>query len=119
MLSVQNNIKSSLSDEQLEELREKLTTGRDELTVSIESLSKVVASRTDCDVLNSGDSASFNEAHDRAVTLSNRQKESIAEIDAALDRISKGRYGFSEVTGMPISFDRLSALPWARTGPDC
>jgi RNA polymerase-binding transcription factor DksA len=39
---------------------------------------------------------------------------SLEEIEAALQRIRKGTYGFCEVTGKPISPDRLRAIPWTR-----
>ncbi len=115
---VQNHANTYLSHTQLEQLGEQLTSKRQELADSVESFNKVIESRQDCDVLNTGDSASFNEAHDRAVTMSNHQKETIVEIDAALNRLARGRYGISEATGEPISFERLLIVPWARTGPD-
>ena len=40
------------------------------------------------------------------------------EIDAALRRLSDGRYGVSEATGEPIACDRLMLIPWARTSAD-
>ena len=107
---------AEFSPEQLEQLKEQLTIKRQELTNSIDAFSKVIESRQDCDVLNVGDSASFNEAHDRAVTMSNHQKETIEEIDAALDRLQEGRYGISETNGEPIPLARLLIVPWARAG---
>ena len=37
----------------------------------------------------------------------------IADIDAALQRIVEGTYGFSVVSGRAIPKDRLRAIPWA------
>jgi DnaK suppressor protein len=42
-----------------------------------------------------------------------RQRKLIAKIDAALQRIETGEYGFCEVTGEPISLARLEARPIA------
>ena len=42
-----------------------------------------------------------------------RQRKLIAKIDAALNRIEQGEYGYCEVTGEPISLDRLDARPIA------
>ncbi|WP_138379958.1 RNA polymerase-binding protein DksA [Luteithermobacter gelatinilyticus] len=42
-----------------------------------------------------------------------RQRKLIAKIDAALERIRKGEYGYCEVTGEPISLERLDARPIA------
>lgn len=42
-----------------------------------------------------------------------RQRKLISKIDAALERIRMGEYGYCEVTGEPISLDRLDARPIA------
>ena len=41
-------------------------------------------------------------------------RDTLAEIDAALQRIEDGTYGICEVCGKPIGADRLKALPWTR-----
>jgi RNA polymerase-binding protein DksA len=41
-------------------------------------------------------------------------RDTLAEIDAALQRIEDGTYGICEVCGKPIGADRLSAIPWTR-----
>ena len=45
-----------------------------------------------------------------------RQRKLIAKIDAALDRIEAGTYGYCEETGEPISLKRLDARPIATLG---
>jgi DnaK suppressor protein len=52
---------------------------------------------------------------DRAIELRarDRQRKLIAKIDAALERIEAGTYGFCEETGEPISLKRLEARPIA------
>jgi DnaK suppressor protein len=42
-----------------------------------------------------------------------RQRKVISKIDAALHRIENGEYGYCEVTGEPISLQRLEARPIA------
>ena len=42
-----------------------------------------------------------------------RQRKLIAKIDAALNRIEEGEYGYCQVTGEPISLARLRARPIA------
>lgn len=42
-----------------------------------------------------------------------RQRKLIAKIDAALQRLEDGTYGFCEETGEPISIKRLDARPIA------
>ncbi len=52
---------------------------------------------------------------DRAIELRarDRQRKLIAKIDAALERIEDGSYGYCEETGDPISLRRLEARPIA------
>ncbi len=52
---------------------------------------------------------------DRAIELRarDRQRKLISKIDAALQRIDEGTYGFCEETGEPISLKRLEARPIA------
>jgi len=52
---------------------------------------------------------------DRAIELRarDRQRKLIAKIDAALNRIDDGTYGYCEETGEPISLKRLEARPIA------
>lgn len=52
---------------------------------------------------------------DRAIELRarDRQRKLIAKIDAALQRIDEGTYGYCEETGEPISLKRLDARPIA------
>jgi DnaK suppressor protein len=52
---------------------------------------------------------------DRAIELRarDRQRKLILKIDAALQRIDEGVYGYCEETGEPISLKRLDARPIA------
>jgi DnaK suppressor protein len=52
---------------------------------------------------------------DRAIELRarDRQRKLISKIDAALQRIEDGTYGFCEETGEPIGLKRLDARPIA------
>ncbi|GAK32851.1 RNA polymerase-binding protein DksA [Iodidimonas sp. MBR-22] len=42
-----------------------------------------------------------------------RQRKLVSKIDAALRRLEQGEYGYCEVTGDPISLQRLDARPIA------
>ena len=54
--------------------------------------------------------------HDRELDegLEEGARETLVEIDAALERIDAGTYGMCEVCGKPIGAERLAAIPWAR-----
>lgn len=42
-----------------------------------------------------------------------RQRKLISKIDSAIERIKRGEYGYCEVSGEPISLNRLDARPIA------
>lgn len=52
---------------------------------------------------------------DRSIELRTRDRERklLSKLDAALDRINSGTYGYCEETGGPISLKRLEARPIA------
>ena len=52
---------------------------------------------------------------DRAIELRarDRQRKLISKIDAAIQRIDEGTYGYCEETGEPIALNRLDARPIA------
>lgn len=57
-----------------------------------------------------------SDAYDQALSLDLAQvdRNLIKEIDDALERIAGGTYGTCEMTGKPISKERLDELPWTR-----
>jgi len=50
-------------------------------------------------------------------SIATRVSRELAEIDTALDRFYRNpeQFGICENTGREISFERLDAIPWART----
>jgi RNA polymerase-binding transcription factor DksA len=42
------------------------------------------------------------------------EQDALYEIDSALKRIEDGTYGICGLTGRPIPWERLEAIPWAR-----
>jgi RNA polymerase-binding transcription factor DksA len=50
---------------------------------------------------------------DQDLVLMAAARQVVEEIDAALERMKKGEYGYSSVSGLPIPKERLKALPWA------
>ncbi|MGH9736017.1 MAG: TraR/DksA family transcriptional regulator [Candidatus Acidiferrales bacterium] len=66
-----------------------------------------------------GDVATRNFAKDLAVVTLERERNELAEVEAALSRILRGGYGICEVCENPIREARLQALPWARLCIQC
>jgi RNA polymerase-binding transcription factor DksA len=50
---------------------------------------------------------------ERDLALSAQARQTIADIDAALERLAQGTYGYSLESGRPIGRERLEAIPWA------
>jgi RNA polymerase-binding transcription factor DksA len=50
---------------------------------------------------------------ERDLALSAQARDAVAEIDAALERIAAGTYGYSAMSGRPIPKERLEAIPWS------
>ena len=50
---------------------------------------------------------------ERDLALSAQAREAVAEIDAAIERIKAGTYGYSLISGQPIPRERLEAIPWS------
>jgi RNA polymerase-binding transcription factor DksA len=61
-----------------------------------------------------GDTASALFDRELDEGLEEGARETLVEIDAALQRIQNGSYGICERCGKPIGAARLSAIPWTR-----
>ena len=59
------------------------------------------------------DRASLETAHQTALRTRDRERKLISKIDAALNRIEDGSYGYCQETDEPISLKRLMARPIA------
>jgi DnaK suppressor protein len=101
-----------MSDRQRAYFRSKLLAWRDEI---LRSTKETLQHLQD-------DSAQHADIADRATSETeralelrarDRQRKLIAKIDAALERIDDGTYGYCEETGEPISLKRLDARPIA------
>jgi RNA polymerase-binding transcription factor len=55
---------------------------------------------------------------DQRLGIVARERALLVEVERALAKLDEGKYGVSEQTGAPIPYERLAALPWARSGID-
>lgn len=60
------------------------------------------------------DAATDSFDRDLTLGLASFEQEALYEVDAALERIADGTYGVCELTGQPIPWIRLEAVPWTR-----
>jgi RNA polymerase-binding transcription factor DksA len=61
----------------------------------------------------SGEGDTMVVERERDLALSAQARQTVADIDAALERMALGTYGYSLVSGRPIPRERLEAIPWA------
>ena len=64
--------------------------------------------------LHPADVASENQAEDMTLDLIANQGRTLAEIDAALERVRQGTFGACEGCGKEIGRERLNAIPYTR-----
>lgn len=111
----------ALTDDQLSELREQLRTERLRILGNIKDLSEEfgtsLSESTEEHGLEThiGDQGTNTFLRERDLAIEEHEERLLDEIDAAIKRLDDGTYGICEVDGTPISFERLEALPWART----
>jgi DnaK suppressor protein len=89
------------------------------LSMKAELMNRVRSARDEFQALdkNGGDEADQTMslmAENDFLTSQSRLKEQLLEIELALSRIERGRYGMCEETEEPIEHERLKALPWTR-----
>lgn len=109
--------KSHLTAKQLTKLREALEHKREELAHQQRAHvdSAVVV---EDELIERGDQAAREAQIEESIPLAEQEGLILAEIEHALDKIDDGTYGISEVSGKPIPYERLQAVPWARATVD-
>lgn len=101
-----------LTAAQLATVREALLQKRAELIRAVADLKEPPPVGEPADL---GDQAVAEIAVDERTELATRERTLLSEVEVALAKIAAGTYGVSEVSGRPIRYERLQALPWART----
>jgi len=100
-----------MNDEQLEFFRQLLLEQRQEIENDIaRARTELSSGENEPDEL---DRASAEEERWLSLRISEREGKLLRKIDAALQRIEDGEYGFCEDTGDPIGIPRLLARPTA------
>ena len=111
----------SLTSDQISELQSQLRSERVRILGNIEALkSEFGVSLSDDSAEHGlethiGDQGTNTFLRERDLAIEEHEEILLDEIDAALKRIETDSYGTCEISGEPISFERLQALPWART----
>jgi RNA polymerase-binding protein DksA len=117
---------ANLSPKTLERLRQKLVDEKnrlhhqaEELTAEAEQLARErEAGDTQFDE-ESGEGDTVNIERERDLLLSATARQVVEEIDDALERMKRNRYGVCKPAGRKIALERLEAIPWAQVCVDC
>ena len=67
----------------------------------------------------SGEGDTVNIERERDLLLSATVRQVMQEIDDALERIKRNKYGVCKPAGRKITLERLEAIPWAQVCVDC
>lgn len=112
------NKRTTLTDRQKNELRRELRTKRDEIRARQLYFGDRNDSDFEPDPMDLADAASATTAREEGEALNAHDRWLLNEIESAIARIDEGRYGYSDVSGEPIAYDRLRSIPWARRSAD-
>ena len=112
--------KPRFSPKTMEELRNKLLQERNKYLHSAEEYraeaQSLLEAREPGDVKfdeEGGEGDTIAVERERDIALSNQARSIVVQIDAALERIRTGSYGYCVTSGKPIPLARLRAIPWA------
>ena len=120
-IELASNYKPKVSEpymcpEQLAYFYQLLTTQRDELLSERDEVLSVVrlAEKTEAaGVGDESDNAAYNQDITMDLRISERNNKLLQKINAALDRIENGTFGYSVVSGDEIGIQRMMARPLA------
>jgi RNA polymerase-binding protein DksA len=106
-----------LSSKEIQRFRERLERERAEIRSRIAGRTRDIEAtlpRED-DIRDEGDEAKAVTDLDPELAENELDQVTLERIERALRRIEEGTYGISEVSGKPISIERLEAVPYATT----
>jgi RNA polymerase-binding protein DksA len=101
-------------DDRLTKQRKRLLRLRETLLKEIHQLTAEACEETPNYSMHPADAATDSFDRDLVLGLASFEQEGLYEVDAALSRIENGTYGVCELTGRPIPWRRLKAIPWTR-----
>ncbi len=115
-----------LSTTTINRLKKKLVKEQEDLSTILEKhqverenirLSEASSDRSPDPTTADGGSMAFELEKD--LTLDENTKDLLTQVEKALERISKKKYGDCEICGKPIPVNRLDALPYTTSCKDC
>jgi RNA polymerase-binding protein DksA len=114
-LSLQHSIQGrTITPGRLVHLRSKLLRIRAALLQRIKRLTEDASEDTPGYSIHMADAGTDSFDRDLTLGLASFEQEALYEVDEALQRIDDGTYGVCVLTGRPIPWKRLEAIPWTR-----
>jgi RNA polymerase-binding protein DksA len=106
-----------LTPEQINQFRERLERERAEIQSRIAARNREVEATLppEEEIGDEGDEAKVVTDLDPLLAENELDRETLEQIESALQRIEEGTYGISEVSGKAIPIERLEAVPYATT----
>jgi RNA polymerase-binding protein DksA len=106
-----------LTAEEINHFRERLERERAEIQSRIAARSREVEATLPAEeeIGDEGDEAKVVTDLDPILAENDLDRQTLEQIERALQRIEEGTYGISEVSGKPIPIERLEAVPYATT----
>jgi RNA polymerase-binding transcription factor DksA len=104
----------SMDSDRVAKQQERLLRMGENLSKEIHQLTAEACEETPTYSMHPADAATDSFDRDLVLGLASFGQEGLYEIEAALKRIEDGSYGVCELTGQPISWERLEAIPWTR-----
>ena len=103
-----------LTSDLLKQCKEKLLSSKAELLNRVKDSRKDLYSGEDNKGGDEGDQTVRALAESEFLSMNERIRQQLMEIEMALARLESGAYGICEETEEPIEVDRLIAIPWTR-----
>lgn len=105
---------ANLSQDLLEKCKQKLITAKADILNRVRESRQDLYNTEDAKGGDEGDQTMRALAESEFLSMHERLRKQLMEIELALSRIDKGLYGICEETEEPIEADRLLAIPWTR-----
>jgi DnaK suppressor protein len=103
----------------LKDTEQRLKRRRDALRNALAGEMTSLRSQNDASVGDEIDAAIATEQAELRSQMASFESRELAQIESALDKIRRGRYGHCETCDKPIAPTRLKALPYATECIDC
>lgn len=105
---------AALSLDLIEKCKQKLISAKADILNRVRESRQDLYNTEDAKGGDEGDQTMRALAESEFLSMHERLRKQLMEIELALSRIDKGNYGVCEETEEPIEADRLLAIPWTR-----